>query len=1050
MSDFTYLSLHTHFSRAGGPASPAEWSARARELGYASLGIADRAPLSGWPAFHLSSGEGITPIYGMEADLALPPDSDRKSRTQTDPLLQGALLIARSPEGARNLAALASVAYSGWPSNEAPITWDALTAHAAGLIVILLGGDEAGALQPIAEAEPKRAQSWVASLKTAFNDALYIGLPHSGRPGDAALAETISVRAAQLTVPMVALPTARYLQPADAPAYEALKIARARAGWPGESASATSIASDREGFDYLRPPGEVEALYAKWPESLRNVGIIAQQASEAGAWPFATPDATSGAPNSTLLELARTRLQSTSALTPEAEQTLSQELTHYQTWGSAGAHSALASIAQHASNPQAAVPVGSSIGFVPISLLSYALGLSTSLPTDPPTLPEGQPTSPALPGVTLPSAGRAALLQQLAEEYGYDRVAYASCSLEITPIQAIAAAGAVLSIEGDPLRAYFLPALESGWKSLQPLNVDIPPTKLASLALSLKGAPLTFTPDHDTVVVSPRSIYGTSTLSSWSPVLVKKSEIPSVPWSAESLASLGYPAIHLPSSPTLDTLYAALQLARRNPVPDLDLAATTPDELITALKTQHPAAYFAGALGTAWQRGEASAVLPIAEEAHKHDLKIEPPHVNFSQLDPTLQRDGTSWSILWGIANLPNWTPTATSRFIASRPQTGFPSLAALVLAALSVDLTQSHLTTLILAGACDTLGDRPRDRYALLSALPAMFDWASSAKQASSTRPNLFAAPADPSPTEDDLNPDNAQTTFGAVAPVLPPHVRFARRQWERENLGVQFTDAEEIEALVATLDHSGALGSRLTSTADITSAQLGTTIHTVGLLCGISLVSGKDNETLAIGSIEDTQGSIELLAFPPNYKRHSDLWAENTLVAVTARVEAHPEGDLYLLCEHLAPFSASTTDESFSITIKAKTQRAVKEPPPPKPTAPLYPSRPDLKIIPPPPAEPVRAAPPPLPTGPATYSVIISIPDADEDQTVIDSLIDLKRLLEQHPGSDNVTIRIPYLRGKWTTANLTRGVRYSHQLENQLHRLLGNDSVAVIQLAS
>ncbi|MEO5953008.1 MAG: OB-fold nucleic acid binding domain-containing protein, partial [Chloroflexia bacterium] len=333
---------------------------------------------------------------------------------------------------------------------------------------------------------------------------------------------------------------------------------------------------------------------------------------------------------------------------------------------------------------------------------------------------------------------------------------------------------------------------------------------------------------------------------------------------------------------------------------------------------------------------------------------------------------------------------------------------------------------------------------------LSALFEWAATqSQQAASSQPDLFAAPVAP-PLEEDLKDDNAQTSFGALPAVHPPHVRYARRQWERDNLGISFTKADELDVLVSTLEASGALGSRLTSTASIDATHADTTIHTVGLLHNISLLAGKDGETLAIGHIEDTTGSIELMAFPPNYKRHIDLWAENTLVAVTAHVEIHPEGDIYLLSEQLAPFTAGATEEAFNITLKAKTPRAAKELPPPKPAQPLYPSRPDLKIIPPPPPETVRVTTPPMPTGSAAYSIIISIPDANEDQTVIDSLIDLKRLLEQHPGSDNVTIRIPYLKGKWTSANLSRGVRYSHQLETQLSRLLGPDSIAVIQLAS
>lgn len=1057
MSDFTYLSIHTHFSRAGGPTSPLKWCIRARDLGYTSIGIADRSPLAGWPdLFNAARQTGLTPIYGIEIDFILPADASPKGKSAPDPILQGALLFARNAEGTTNMAALASIAYKGWPATETPIPWHDLAAHAGGLILVLLGADEAGAPQPIASADPKKAQTWATALKTAFPNSIYMGLPNSGRSGDSTIAQTIASRSGSLDLPLLALPTARYLQPSDAPAYEALKVARGRAEWPrtaSDSASTTgSIASDREGYDYLQAPDAILDLYSKWPEAIENASTVAEQLVQPDTWPFTTPPAEQG--RDTLLVTAPQRPgaeDSSSAF----KETLAREIDALPHWGSAGAWSALSTLASYAADPQHPIPLGQAAA----SHLAFALGISNTPPIAPETQPDGLPPTAPVPGLTIPASGRSALLKRLSDEYGPDRVAYAACALNITPVQALTAAASVLSIEGDTLRGLILPALDAGWPSL-----DAAASKLAAVALALKDAPLTFAPDPDTAVAAPRSIYPSSTLASWSPLIHNKSAtrnpqyaIPISPWPAESLSTLGYPLLHLPSTPALEGVHAALRLAVRYPVPGF-VSPPSPfdsDALPATLKTQHPTAYFAGALGVAWQRGEASAVAPLADEARKLNVKLDPPHINFSLEHPTIQRDGTSWSVLWGLSMLPGWPSSSAARFIAARPANGFASLASLVEAALAADLTAQHIITLVMAGACDTLGDRPRDRYALISALPSFFEWAATQakhRAATANQPDLFAiAPNAAPPLEVDLTGDNAQASFGAAPASDPPHIRYARRAWERENLGVAFTNADDLDTLVAMLDASGALSSRLISTDKIENKHLGSTIHLVGLLSNISLMSGPDGETLATGNLEDTHGSIELIAFPPNYKRHANLWLENNLVAVTARVEAHAEGGLFLLCEQLAPFAVGSTDESFSITIKTKVARPPKEAAQPaKPAQPLYPSRPDLKIIPPPPPDPAKAAPPPITTGPAAYNLIISIPDADEDQTVIDSMIDLKRLLEQHPGPDSVTIRVPYIRGKWTSANLSRGVRYSHHLENQIRRLLGNDAIAVIQLAS
>src|SRR5204863_6136021 len=120
-----------------------------------------------------------------------------------------------------------------------------------------------------------------------------------------------------------------------------------------------------------------------------------------------------------------------------------------------------------------------------------------------------------------------------------------------------------------------------------------------------------------------------------------------------------------------------------------------------------------------------------------------------------------------------------------------------------------------------------------------------------------------------------------------------------------------------------SGGLRSRLTTTAQIGPDLEGQSVCLVGLLSDIRLMeSGESSEpaggasnaptdtladTLAVSLVEDLEGEAELVAFPPNYKRYGDLWTENNLVIVTARVCKHPDEEgVYLLCEQLAPYHA------------------------------------------------------------------------------------------------------------------------------------------------
>jgi hypothetical protein len=1068
MSEFTYLNVHTHFSRAGGPASPASWFERARDLGYSSLAVSDRAPLAGWPAAYAASqASGVGLIYGIEVDLLLPPETARRGKAEPTP--QSALLIAHSVQGALNLAYLATSAYTGWPAVETAIDWSTLASHSAGIVLILLGGDEAGAPQPITSALPKQREAWASALKAAFPTTAYIGLPHSDRAGDTALAEVIANAAQSLGLPLVATPPARYLQPGDAPAYEALKVARRKAGWPRDVANpstiTTSIAPDRPGYDYLRPPDEVAALYARWPQAIENTAIIAALASQLTGWPLAPVPSTQG--RAYLLETARSRLAKLLSNPDDAPnpEHLAAEIATFTRWGDTAAWIALAQLSTLTASADTPIPMGDPVALPANSLLAYALGLSPTIPAELHEQPAEPPTPVAMPGILLPRRGRELLLQELTTDYGSARVAHATCPLDLLPIPALEAAAQVLNLTGDPLRTLLPAAISGGWQALDEAadqHDDPQSASLARLAAALKGAPLSFTPDFDTVVVAPRTAFPDDTIASWGPAL------PNLPWSAEALSSLGYPVLHLPASAALDAVYEGLALARRYPTPGFshNLPAASPGELSKALKSGHPAAYIAGALGVAWSRGGPNSISLLVDEARKLGVRIDPPHINYSAEYPTLQRDGDSWSVLWGLATLPGWRPTHARGLISARPTAGFTSLASLAEASIAAGLTLSHLQTLVLSGALDTLGDRPRDRHALLSSLPAMLEWAKAQSDLrSASQLSLFAFLPSAPPIEADLGEDNAQTTFGAPASApRSPHARYAQRTWEEQNIGVVFTQAPEMDALKLALEKSGGLRSRLTATHQVDAEPLHRSIYLAGILTNITLLPGEGGDTLAIAHLEDLHGSIELVALPPNYRRHSALWTEDNSVLVTARIEAHPDGEIYLLCEQLAPFTASGADDNFTITIKPiRAPKSAAKPAPP-PQQPAYYSsptattsqppqaiqhKPDLKLVPPSTSTPAPQYQPPTSTSMPNFTLIISIPDADEDQPVINNVIALKRLLEEYPGSDTVTLRVPYIRGEWKTATLSWGVQYSPQLESRIRRLLGNDAIAVIKLA-
>ncbi|MDQ5826768.1 MAG: PHP domain-containing protein [Chloroflexota bacterium] len=1250
MSRFTYLYLHTHFSRDGGPASPSQWCRAAAELGYQSLGVADRGPLAAFPLFSKAArAAGIRPVYGMEADIVLP-----STGVAEEPGTLPAAFFARDRQGMDNLAKLASLAYARWPREEQPLAWETVAEHSAGLALVLLV-DNAGAGD---------LDRWGEKVRDSFGEAAYIRLAPPGAESNRTTQEKLIAVAGRMGLSVIAMPAARYVRPQDRLSYQALQVARRRAGWATDAR--TEAEADSPVAQHLLSPDEVSSLYPACPEALENAARLAEMCAGVGYLDeFATEtfQVDMQAERSRLRSLTEERLLlrlETDTLPEAVRQWLDDELAAYEKQNALPAWSAIASVCGKArnGNGQPAMPLGAPLGTADGSLMAFAFGISTVNPVDYPrpawlTTGESSRILP-VPGVEVPANRRDEILTALARNYGQDRTALSACVIDIDPLTALSAASEVLGTGAD-IRSLALQAMSQGWGALAAdqagSNTESPTP--AGLAMTLRGAPVAFKSDPDMLLVAPTG----GRFPDWLPMLRLVAGQPSawVPMTEEVVAEMRLPAVTLRPSAALAALASTLTYAAQYPVPGLALAeldltgypqlsaeagaalakgelvgipylsagavkgwkgeltpeavaalaarsvathkppaapkldqwtehtadtggtllfrdqfealvmsvagfsptdayrlralllrgsadeptvqlkeafvtgctekgvdaeatealwqalaASAPDlqsrcsiavRARTAMwaaffKSAHPAAFLAAHLSACIERG-AAMVPPLVGAAHRLRVGIKAPDASHSQPAPTLERGGSEWTILWGLALLPGWSKDEAARFVAARPRGGFTGMSDLVASAVDASLTLDQLETLVRAGACDTLSGKARSRDGLVEALPEWLEWARADKAqtdgAGATGPvDLFSFNDAQSPA-----PPSEEATLSSATPT--PRERYSRREWEVRQLGVAFTQASEIESLKRTLDRSH-LRSRLLRSVQVGEEHVGKSVNLVGLLTCVRLVSppgsnGKSPvEPMSVAWLEDAEGTIELVAFPPGYKRHADLWAENKPVIVTARVRKHDEGDIYLLCEHMAPFEEAAEEAELTVKVKQskKAQAALEEvtakanahggngtngynganngngthaaaaPAPthapttkPPTTAPTPTQAPAATPI---AAATSTATTAPTMTNPATittggmpaHKIIITLPITEDDQADIDRMIALKEILHEHPGSDAVTLRIPYAPepGYLTTAQLPRGVAYNTVLEAEVVRLLGTEAIAVIRL--
>jgi DNA polymerase III alpha subunit len=414
------------------------------------------------------------------------------------------------------------------------------------------------------------------------------------------------------------------------------------------------------------------------------------------------------------------------------------------------------------------------------------------------------------------------------------------------------------------------------------------------------------------------------------------------------------------------------------------------------------------------------------------------------------------------LGYLPEWGVEAARRFVSERPQGGIASLGELAQVAVRAGLSNAQVEILVRAGGCDRLGEKERDREEMLALLPALMSWARQEGKSAGER-DLFSAAVN-------SEPPSEEGTYSSGK--LSPRERYVRREWERRHLGVDFTAAPEMDALQRALDGSGGLRERLLSTAQVGKESVGRSVLLVGLLCGIEMLPPREgsqgNEPLATAHIEDGEGSIELVAFPPSYARHKALWTEGNAVIVTGRVSAHADGDVYLLCEHLAPLNANEEEEEIQVKVKpsramkvakeglgeAIVLSAAKEQPKPATNGSHAYNVDHHEQVQQQAAnnhQPVARSPQPVTgTSNARYRVVITLPDLADDHEAIDAMIALKATLAEYPGEDIVTVRIPYLAGnqRFASVQLPKGVSFTHDLRDQLESTFSPQAVAVIEL--
>ena len=295
------------------------------------------------------------------------------------------------------------------------------------------------------------------------------------------------------------------------------------------------------------------------------------------------------------------------------------------------------------------------------------------------------------------------------------------------------------------------------------------------------------------------------------------------------------------------------------------------------LKAHYPVAFMAALLSC--EMDNTDKVVKHIAECREKNLGILPPDVNASVHDFTVTGD----TIRFGLAAVKNVGAGAIESIIEARTQDG--PFTSLLDCCTRIDLRKANrkvIESLIQCGAFDSLG-RPRaQQLAVIDAVIAAAQRRQ--KDRLSNQLSMFeilAAEGSDSGVDEICYPD-----LNEWEPA-----EMLRR--EKESLGFYIT-GHPLD------DHRDQLV-RFTTT-DIATALSATSERTLilgGMLSTVQQKTTRNGEQMAIATLEDPSGSIELLVFPKTYRTCSELLQPDIALLVQGQLKIENESRIKLLAD-------------------------------------------------------------------------------------------------------------------------------------------------------
>jgi DNA polymerase-3 subunit alpha len=243
----------------------------------------------------------------------------------------------------------------------------------------------------------------------------------------------------------------------------------------------------------------------------------------------------------------------------------------------------------------------------------------------------------------------------------------------------------------------------------------------------------------------------------------------------------------------------------------------------------------------------------------------------------------------------------------------------------------------------------------------------------------------------------------------------------WEKELMGVYLSE----HPFSAFADKIAAENTILCGQVD--SEMAGQTVLVAGMVASVTHLMTKQQKSFVKATLEDLDGSIEVMVWSDVYSGTTELWEEGNIVLVEGKVGVRDDG-IQLSCKKVSRYEPGKqkTEKTSSTTVKPGNTVETR----PVTNGNVY--KPEEQ---------------PMPK--KRYKLIITIQDSGDSEKDANCLRRVVYTMKEFPGQDEVSLRIPN-EGKIVKLKIANlNTDYTPELRHRITELVGEAGLKVESIA-